>query len=240
LPLADRLAYPAHAALGTGLNVLHGPPRAAAIQWIKAAAHARSPADTEQAGRGLAEAAWRAPADDPIERALCLDVIGGRSPQQLAAVQAAGLRCDADEFNLAHVPVGSEIAYQQRPPTGGPHYGQMHPRYGVVEEPVAPGHWVHNLEHGAVVVLYRCADPCPELPHALRNLYANLPPGRNAMTGGGARMLIMPYADMDRRIAVIAWGHLLELDRYDEGPIRDFYERHIDRGPECRDLRCPP
>jgi hypothetical protein len=238
LPLADRLAFPAHAAIGTALNLAHTSPRAAAIQWIKASAHARSPAETERAALGLAEAARRAGTNEPMERVLCPDVLGGRSPQQLAAVEKAGLKCDSDEFNLGHVPVGNEIAYQNRPPIAGPHYGLMHPDYGISDEPIAPGYWVHNLEHGAVVLLYRCVEPCPELVGQLRELYKSLPPGRNARSGSG-RILATPYPDMDHLIAVIAWGRILELDQFEPNRILAFYEAWIDRGPECRELRCP-
>jgi hypothetical protein len=38
---------------------------------------------------------------------------------------------------------------------------------------------------------------------------------------------------------MVAWGNLLRLDRYDAPRLRAFYEAYIDRGPECRELRCP-
>jgi hypothetical protein len=101
-----------------------------------------------------------------------------------------------------------------------------------------PGYWVHNLEHGAVVLLYRCPDGCPDLVAQLRELYASLPAGRNT-PGGEPRLLALPYVDMNHRIAVIAWGEILELEQLDRGRILEFYDTHIDRGPECRDLRCP-
>jgi hypothetical protein len=36
---------------------------------------------------------------------------------------------------------------------------------------------------------------------------------------------------MDHKIAVVAWGWLLELDEYDEAQIVAFYESRLDRGP---------
>src|SRR5688572_12940297 len=39
------IAYPAHAALGTALEMLDLSPAATAVQWLKAAAHARSDAE---------------------------------------------------------------------------------------------------------------------------------------------------------------------------------------------------
>lgn len=136
-----------------------------------------------------------------------------------------------------HVAEGSQVAYGTRPPTSGAHYPAWYPTYGVVEQPVPPGTWLHNLEHGAVVLLYNCPEACPELVAQIRELYASLPPGRNARRG--TRLLAVPYTDMDRKIAVVAWGYLLELDDFDADQIRRFYEARIDRGPECQNLNCP-
>jgi hypothetical protein len=52
-------------------------------------------------------------------------------------------------------------------------------------------------------------------------------------------MLITPYTDMDHKIAVVAWGRLLEMDELDRDKVLKFYEAYIDRGPECQNLNCP-
>ena len=138
-----------------------------------------------------------------------------------------------------HVAEGTPVEYNSRPPTSGPHYGTWYPSYGVLTEPVDPRLWVHNLEHGAVVLLYNCPQGCPDLVQQIRELHTSLPRGRNAETGV-PRMLAMPYTDMDSRIAVVAWGWLLALDQFDATQITKFYDARIDRGPECVNLRCPP
>ncbi|MDP8922983.1 MAG: DUF3105 domain-containing protein [Chloroflexota bacterium] len=137
-----------------------------------------------------------------------------------------------------HVAEGTPVEYNSRPPTSGPHYAAWYPSYGLVNETIDPRTWVHNLEHGAVVLLYNCPEGCPDLVQQLRELYITLPPGRNARNGQ-PRMLIIPYTDMDSRIAVVAWGWLLELDQFDADQITRFYDARIDRGPECVNLRCP-
>ena len=55
----DRVAYPVHATLGWGFERLGVPPQAAALQWVKAAFHARSDAQLDQTARGLADALAR-------------------------------------------------------------------------------------------------------------------------------------------------------------------------------------
>jgi hypothetical protein len=140
-----------------------------------------------------------------------------------------------------HVAEGTPVEYNSRPPTSGPHYANWVQGYGVRTETIDPRSWVHNLEHGAVVLLYNCeggAAGCPELVAQIRELHASLPLGRNAR-GGPARMLAIPYNDMDARIAVVAWGYLLELQEFDAAQITRFYDARIDRGPECVNLQCP-
>lgn len=137
-----------------------------------------------------------------------------------------------------HIREGTIPVYQTRPPTSGPHYPTWEPNYGVHEKEVPVGKWVHNLEHGGIVLLYKCSMDCPNRLSEFRELHASLPKGRNAQRGN-ARLLIVPYADMGRTFAVVAWGRLLELDEFDPEQITEFYEAFIDRGPECQDLRCP-
>jgi len=137
-----------------------------------------------------------------------------------------------------HVAEGTAVTYKSRPPTSGPHYPTWSQTYGFMDPAPPTGIWLHNLEHGAVAILYNCPEACPDLEQQLKDLYPTLPLGRNAR-GGRARALILPYTDMDHKIAVVAWGWLLELDELDKDQITRFYESRIDRGPECRDLACP-
>jgi hypothetical protein len=137
-----------------------------------------------------------------------------------------------------HVAEGTAVTYKSRPPTSGPHYPTWSQTYGFMDPAPPTGIWLHNLEHGSVAILYNCPEACPELVQQLKDLYPTLPLGRNAR-GGKARALIFPYADMDHKIAAVAWGWLLELDEFDPDQITRFYESRIDRGPECQNLACP-
>jgi hypothetical protein len=234
----DGVAYPAHATLGAALNAVGGPPEAAANQWLKAAAHARTEQQAERAVDGLVTA-WRRNANpDELEQSLCAVVRHNQDPRQASVVMVAGLHCSVAQFVRVHVPQDVPIQYDSRPPIGGPHYETPYPKYGIFRTPILPGYWVHNLEHGAVVLLYNCPDACPGDLAELDRLYARLPPGRNSPSGA-ARLLGLPYADMDHRFAVVAWGRALELDALDLDQIAAFYTRYVDRAPECRRLICP-
>ncbi len=137
-----------------------------------------------------------------------------------------------------HVAQDTPLTFRSRPPTSGTHYSTWLQTFGFMNPAPPTGNWVHNLEHGAIVILYNCPQGCADLEQQLQELYPNLPLGRNARRGM-PRAIIIPYADMDRKIAVVAWGWLLELDEFDQDQIIKFYESRLDRGPECRDLVCP-
>lgn len=137
-----------------------------------------------------------------------------------------------------HVPDTQVVPYKSRPPTSGPHYSSPSPRYGLLDPAPPPGTWIHNLEHGAVALLYNCTQGCPEIVQQFNDLYPTLQLGRNARRGL-PRALVVPYQDMDHQIAAVAWGWLLELDSFDKDKLVKFFDSRIDRGPECQALSCP-
>jgi hypothetical protein len=137
-----------------------------------------------------------------------------------------------------HVPQDAPLNYNTRPPTSGMHYPTWIQTYGMFDPAPPTGNWVHNLEHGAVVILYNCPDGCPDVVQQLSDLYPKLPRGRNAQ-GGRPRVLILPYTDMDTKIAAVSWGWLLQQDQLNPDELIDFVEQHVDRGPECVNRSCP-
>jgi hypothetical protein len=223
--------YPIHAALGTTINAVRGPAPWAATQWVKAAAHVRSQADLRAAGAGIAAARQRGGA--PVEAALC-SVAAGGAPAVQVAIALGGAECAARFFVRIPVPDGTPVEYGSRPPIGGPRYASGYPRYGVTIEQVPPGRWLANIAQGAVVLLYNCPTPCPDLVADLQAVYTRLPPDPDR-PDREARMLITAYPQMERRLAVVAWGYLLEMDRVDPDAIVQFYTAHVGRGPEGAD-----
>jgi hypothetical protein len=90
----DEVAYSAHAALGTALEALRFPPEAVGLQWLKAAAHARTAAEAERLGAGLARTRRRSEDPDRVDAALCRYIIGGGTLGQRAAMARAEMRCE--------------------------------------------------------------------------------------------------------------------------------------------------
>ena len=121
-----------------------------------------------------------------------------------------------------HVPVGTTISFGFCPPTSGNHYNSP-PRgpipaalYGVgTEEP--PGGWVHNLEHGYVVMVYRCpsgvvdkGDCVTSGDMALMQQWINDAPVDPACRG--IKAIVVRFDSMTTRFGVLAWNRALLLD----------------------------
>ena len=130
----------------------------------------------------------------------------------------------------AHIPDTAELTQKNRPPSSGPHYAAR-ASYGLATEPVKPGNWVHALEHGGVVVLYKCADPteCSAKGIEIRSaVYDRVKAGRF----GERKMVITPYQEMDAPITAVAWGRILAQETLNADQVIAFYNRYVDKGPE--------
>ena len=114
------------------------------------------------------------------------------------------------------------------PPTFGNHYDTPRPP-GMYDSPVAEGNFVHDLEHGGVVILYNCPSGCPELVTQLRGLLTSLPKDPQF---GEVKLVVSPNARIPRQLSVLAWDYELDLDTFDGKLIRTFYQAHVDHGPE--------
>jgi Protein of unknown function (DUF3105) len=132
-------------------------------------------------------------------------------------------------FPGTHYPEGAPIPTNQwlRPPSSGPHWETVpQPQeYRLYDTPLPPGRWIHMLEHGAVVVLYRqdlCDDACVQ---QLGQFYDSAP--RSSLVGI-RHLTITPYQDMDHAIAVVAWGYIDEMDQVDLDRIMADFKAKVD------------
>ncbi len=127
-----------------------------------------------------------------------------------------------------HVPVGAPHAtYNSTPPTSGPHWDTP-ADWGIYPEPVPEERWVHNMEHGGIVILYNCPQTCPDLTSKLETLFKTAP--RSKL--GNVKLLITPYNKVPNRLTLVAWNYYLPLDDYDDALVRGFIINHLDKAPE--------
>lgn len=127
-----------------------------------------------------------------------------------------------------HVEVGAPLTYRSNPPSSGPHYGGAAAPWGFSETEIPRGLWVHNLEHGGIVLLYKCPQDCRELKGQLQLLYSKLRPSRL----GYVKLLVAPDNSIEGSIVALAWDRRDTLESFDEDRMRRFYDAFLEHGPE--------
>ncbi|HJT03440.1 MAG TPA: DUF3105 domain-containing protein [Pseudonocardiaceae bacterium] len=132
-----------------------------------------------------------------------------------------------------HVKPTQRVAYDQRPPFGGPHDGIWAACNGVVyPQAVRNENMVHSLEHGAVWVTY---NPDQVSPNAVGTLAGKV--------AGQPYTMLSPYPGLPSAISLQSWGHQLALDNVDDARIDQFLRAlqqnpntHPEVGASCEAL----
>lgn len=134
-----------------------------------------------------------------------------------------------------HVAECSYVHYDTLPPSSGNHY-PVWAAYKTYTLPVPEGYWVHNLEHGTVVLSYNCEDAgCAEDVAAAQTFmdgYPADPVCTSLEAGVEHRLLMTPDPHLDVRFAASAWGWTLRANCFDPVAFQAFADAHYGQGPE--------
>jgi hypothetical protein len=144
-----------------------------------------------------------------------------------------------------HVDAGTTVHYPNCPPASGKHYnasnvGPVRPGFYGLNDVANPPGWVHNLEHGAVVLLYSCKTPgsdelaeaCTDAgQQAMRDLFARWPnsPYCDIPPTSTPGIVIARFDDMPFAYEAIVWDVVLPLQTLDEQAILDFQAQRAER-----------
>ncbi len=168
----------------------------------------------------------------------CFFLLGGDDEDLATTMEAAGCQLEtvaaAVGDHSAELDATSDPKWNTDPPTSGPH-NPVPAVYGEYDTPLRITQVVHNLEHGAVYVLFG-----PDVPAAtvqqLRDFYFEDTTG----------MLLAPHTKLGDEIALGAWtvpddfepggsngtGYLATCTAFDEGAFSTFRDDLRFRGPE--------
>jgi len=172
------------------------------------------------------------------------DAAAAPTPDELLAA------CDADPLlagrlvtNVAgwgHVPEGTVVEYTNNPPASGPHYGQW-VRSGIYEEPIDRRNWVHNVEHGWLVLLHRPDAPAAVVD-ALHTAYVEAFDDAACPMGPVRRILVTPDPLLETPVAAVTAYRALSADRLDRPVLERMFTLCREAAPErrvCADGRVP-
>lgn len=144
------------------------------------------------------------------------------------------------DMGAGHNP-GNPARYTLCPPASGPHLsgsgiGPIAPRVYGPDDYAPPQGWLHNLEHGAIVILYRGGDDSDAVTDAgqdaLRALFRNFPASpicgfdRGNTTAG---VVIARFDDMAWPYAALVWDVVLPLETLDDARIYEFWRTEGER-----------
>jgi hypothetical protein len=142
-----------------------------------------------------------------------------------------------------HVATCSVVDYGTKPPSSGNHY-PIWAAYKTYTTPIPEGFWVHNLEHGTIVLSYNCPGGCDAEVAAAAEMLAGLPQDPECFSLGEGvlrRTLMTPDPKLDVPFAASAWGWTLRARCFDPVAFRAFAVAHYNQGPEdiCQDGNDP-
>lgn len=164
-----------------------------------------------------------------LKRILALVAVGGVSGLFLIALfipQSFGGGSDRsipdgpgvrlEDQGREHIPEGgSHAPYNASPPTSGWHYDRW-ASWGIKTEPLPPELYIHNMEHGGVILHYNCPDGCPDEVAQMEEIVQRTD-----------ETILMPNPNIESRFALTAWNWVLTMDEYDDGQARDFVRSHL-------------
>jgi hypothetical protein len=147
-----------------------------------------------------------------------------------------------DEMPHTHIAPPAKVQYDHNPPTSGCHYslGGNNPapiQPGVYDQEIDAEYWVHNLEHGYVVVLYNCPTGCADVIQQLVTWRKSLPPDPGAASQQAglikyAKAVVLPWHSMPVKFAAVSWDYYQGWNTFDLNAIKAFYDNHVGHSPE--------
>jgi hypothetical protein len=140
-----------------------------------------------------------------------------------------------------HVGRGDKVTYTYCAPASGPHVnlpgvaGPIPARVYGPSDNVVPQGWIHNLEHGGLVILYQgtSAGATPEGQAQMKTFYEAFPPAQNCGP------VIARFDQMSSPFQAILWGRVLPLQTFDQATITAFWEQWGGRTNPEKNAGCP-
>ena len=130
------------------------------------------------------------------------------------------------DMGNSHVGRGDKVTYTYCAPASGSHNnvagaGPIAARVYSPTDTVIPEGWIHNLEHGGLVVLYKTTSEgaTPAGQARFKAFYEAFPPVASCGP------VIAPFDQMSSPFQAVLWGRVLPLETFDEARVTAFWEQ---------------
>ena len=166
----------------------------------------------------------------------------------LAPGSSAQLGFFEEDMGAAHITAGP-VNYLFCPPASGSHFNQpgvagpIIPRLYKPDDKVGPSNWIHNLEHGAMVVLYRNDSPGSTAAgqQAFKDFISTFPASPICkVPAGNISPVIARFDDMPHPFAALVWDRVFYLDTWDPALVNQFYLTESERLDSQGAMIAPP
>jgi len=196
---------------------------------LQSIAPAGSPAASTAPAASVDPAASTAPAS--VAPVASVDPAASPTPAPSAAPQPTQrLGFVAQDMGQAHVSENTSITYAYCPPTSGDHFASnMAPlprRFYGPDDDVRPGNWIHNLEHGYVVIAYK-GEPVAATLAELERVVTEAKGTEFSTRSCGLpnKVIGLRFDDMTTDFAALSWDRALLLETFDAEQLRTFAEQ---------------
>lgn len=154
-----------------------------------------------------------------------------------SSTEPIGGACDGAltvEMNTSgeHVPTGTQIDWTHNPPASGPHF-DFWAAWDRQYTALPRGHYVHNAEHGGIILLYNCDPACPDVVDALLGVARAMPADPMCVAPVTKRVIVTsdPLLPEGVQVAAVAWNHAYTASCFDDY-VATFAAEHYAKAPE--------
>jgi hypothetical protein len=178
----------------------------------------------------------------------CTTLVTPAAPASAAPSATPLLGQPEPDMGRNHLNPGQFQTYTYCPPASGFHInatglGPIPPRYYGPDDATEPQGWIHNMEHGGLVVLYSCAGGCPD-EATLQKLAAFADPTTFPaspvckMPAGIVGPVVARFDDMKTRFAALVWDRVLLVDTFDAQQVLAFFQQFGDKTQPEPQVQC--
>lgn len=131
-----------------------------------------------------------------------------------------------------HIQEGAKHpAYNSDPPSSGWHYSDANAPtlWGVYTQELQPEIYLHNEEHGGVIITY---NPKLLATDQLKKLQALFAPPYSDKNFTPSKAIVTPRSTDKHMIELASWTVTYNMDSYNQQTLENFYLQHVSHSPE--------